>query len=454
METSVNKIPTILIVGAGIGGLSFYQSARKNLDQKFNVKIFDRETSPQGSSFNANEIIFKKAIDYFTSLFYCTPSKVQNRLIEAIPSPTSKEHHSTMIIDHAGNLLFSAPQQNFNIYEMEPLKHDFAGIVAYRNILRDVLLDGVDVQWGKKCVGYEESEDGVWALFDDGTREFGDLLIGADGINSPIRKQMVPDLKILDPGVTSVDIDVVIPKYMADKLMNIYKNAIIQWSLGKNGDAFLSSMRYIPVNESDEPRYRLNFAYHYPTILDINENNKLVDDNYPESVVKHTISRIKQLRPPGELRDLIIEILSLALHSNSGYSEKYPFRTYNPIRRRQLRDIDPLSVPDWKDGRVVLLGDAAHAMNPILGLGANNAMQDADLLTKELINYEKYGLFECIKRYNKQMRDRSSKAVLASRYVALKQAIPLENFGLFARNFILRAYNMAMHAVAFIQTHP
>ncbi|CAG8574710.1 1616_t:CDS:2 [Racocetra fulgida] len=340
METPVNKIPTILIVGAGIGGLSFYQSARKNLDQKFNVKIFDRETSPQ------------------------------DRLTEAIPSPTPKEHHSTMVIDHAGKLLFSAPQQNFNIYEMEPLKHDFAGIVAYRHILRNVLLNGVDVQWGKKCIGYEESENGVWALFDDGTREFGDLLIGADGINSPIRKQMVPNLKILDPGVTSVDIDIVIPKYMADKLMKIYKNAIIQWSLGKNGDAFLSSMRYIPINEPDEPRYRLNFAYHYPTILDIkDENNKLVDDDNPESVVKHTILRIKQLRPPGELRDLIIEILSLALYSNSGYSKKYPFRTYNPIRRRQLRDIDPLSVPDWKDGRTVLLGDAAHAMNPILGLG-------------------------------------------------------------------------------------
>ncbi|CAG8808806.1 4394_t:CDS:1, partial [Racocetra fulgida] len=47
METSTNKIPTILIVGAGISGLCLYHSIRKNLDKKFNVKIFDREASPQ-----------------------------------------------------------------------------------------------------------------------------------------------------------------------------------------------------------------------------------------------------------------------------------------------------------------------------------------------------------------------------------------------------------------------
>ncbi|RIB25063.1 hypothetical protein C2G38_2031367 [Gigaspora rosea] len=451
MEASMNKIPTILIVGAGVGGLSFYQSALKNLGQKFNVKIFDREASPQERWEGYNICMNRKGI---TSLFYCTPSKIQDRLPEAIPDPTPNEHHSTMVIDHTGKLLFSAPQRNFSIYEMEPLKHDFAGIVSYRNILRDVLLDSVDVQWGKKCIGYEESENGVWALFDDGTREFGDLLIGADGINSPIRKQMVPNLNILESGVTSVDVNVTIPKYIADKLMSFYNNAVIQWSLGINGDAFLSSIRYIPINEADEPLYRLNFAYQYPTILDNkDENNKFVDDDNPESVVKHTISRIKQLRPPGELKDLIIEIISLVLYSNPGNSEKYPFRAYNSIRRRQLRDIDPLSVSDWKDGRVILLGDAAHAMNPLLGLGANNAIQDADLLTKELLNYEKDGLIECIKRYNKQMRYRSSKDVLASRDVALKQSIPLENFGLFARNSILKVYNIFQNAIAFIQTH-
>ncbi|CAG8593181.1 22522_t:CDS:1, partial [Gigaspora rosea] len=41
MEVPTNKTTTILIVGAGICGLSFYHSVRKNLGEKFNVKIFD-----------------------------------------------------------------------------------------------------------------------------------------------------------------------------------------------------------------------------------------------------------------------------------------------------------------------------------------------------------------------------------------------------------------------------
>ncbi|CAG8718893.1 4995_t:CDS:2, partial [Dentiscutata erythropus] len=170
MEVPTNKNPTILIVGAGIGGLSFYHSVRKNLGKKFNVKIFERETSPQDRWQGYNIYINRLGV---TSLFYCTPAEVQARFPEAMPDPIPKENHSISIIDHAGRqLLYFSQNKSKSVYEIESLKHDFAGIVTYRNRLRDVLLEGVDIQWGKKCVGYEECDNGVWALFEDGTREF------------------------------------------------------------------------------------------------------------------------------------------------------------------------------------------------------------------------------------------------------------------------------------------
>ncbi|CAG8702225.1 10275_t:CDS:2, partial [Racocetra fulgida] len=253
-------------------GLCTYQSIRKHIGHKFNVKIFDRETGPQGYSI----YISRKGVN---SLFYCSPPEVQARFHEAMPDPAPEEYHTVSLIDHVGRQLICLPQQKYkSIYEIEPLKHDFAGVVTYRNRLRDVLLEGVDIQWDKKCVGYEESDDGVWALFDDGTKEFGDLLIGADGINSP---------------------KVALPKYMAEKLLDFYNNALMQRSLGLNGDAFFSFMRYVPVDQSDEPYYRLGIAFQYPTILDTEDpNSEFVNDDNPESVIKHTISRIKQLRPP------------------------------------------------------------------------------------------------------------------------------------------------------------
>ncbi|CAG8724621.1 5746_t:CDS:2, partial [Scutellospora calospora] len=120
-------------------GLSFYQSVRKNLNQKFNVKIFDRETGPkerwQGYIIGVN----KKG---FTSLSYCTPDNVQARFPEAMPDPVPKEHHTIAINDHVGRRLFRFPNIKYkSIHEIEPLKHDYAGIVTYRNRLRDVLLE-------------------------------------------------------------------------------------------------------------------------------------------------------------------------------------------------------------------------------------------------------------------------------------------------------------------------
>lgn len=45
-------------------------------------------------------------------------------------------------------------------------------------------------------------------------------------------------------------------------------------------------------------------------------------------------------------------------------------------------DIDPLL--DWVNGRVCLVGDAAHAMTPALGQGANQSIEDAYVLSKTL----------------------------------------------------------------------
>ena len=43
------KFPTVIIIGAGPGGLALYHALIKNRDKKeFNVKIFERESSPTG----------------------------------------------------------------------------------------------------------------------------------------------------------------------------------------------------------------------------------------------------------------------------------------------------------------------------------------------------------------------------------------------------------------------
>lgn len=53
----------------------------------------------------------------------------------------------------------------------------------------------------------------------------------------------------------------------------------------------------------------------------------------------------------------------------------------NPLVWR-IGDIDPL--PRFHVGRVALTGDAAHAMFPMLGQGANQAFEDAMVMAREL----------------------------------------------------------------------
>lgn len=50
----------------------------------------------------------------------------------------------------------------------------------------------------------------------------------------------------------------------------------------------------------------------------------------------------------------------------------------------QLRDLDPL--PRWTKGRVVLIGDAAHAMLPTQGQGASQSIEDAEALAAFLVD--------------------------------------------------------------------
>jgi 2-polyprenyl-6-methoxyphenol hydroxylase-like FAD-dependent oxidoreductase len=70
-----------------------------------------------------------------------------------------------------------------------------------------------------------------------------------------------------------------------------------------------------------------------------------------------------------------------------------------------IYDLDPLST--YVNGRVALLGDAAHAMCPDLGQGAGQAMEDAVVLAASL--QESADVAAALGRYDAQRRPRSQK---------------------------------------------
>ncbi|GBC06865.1 hypothetical protein RclHR1_07100001 [Rhizophagus clarus] len=432
------KIPTVIINGAGLGGLTLYHALIKNKDIKeFNVKIFDRESGPQdrwqGYHIGINNYGAR-------SLINCIPSSIALNVPKAIPDPVlNVEYHGFSLYDHTGNLLLRPPTRQIkDVYDAANLSVGVSLTITYRDELRHVLLENVPVQWGKKCIGYEESDDGVWVLFEDGSKEFCDILVGADGINSPVRKQKLPELQISDHGLTMVIANVAAPKNLLDRLSKLGGNAVFQETVGLNGDISIILFRYIPIEQEsyDEPYYRVTTFFQYPSKLDVNSK---VDDNDPTSVIDHVKYMIRKLRPECEMTDILLEFWNL-VPKTSPDPKKYPFKTYDLVRRRKMQDIDPLSVV-WSTSRVTLLGDAAHATSPALGLGANNAIQDADVLSQALLNYSPENYISCIKKYEIEMLKRNSDDVLKSRFIDLRQSTPVSYTGSIFRNNFIKILN-------------
>lgn len=76
-----------------------------------------------------------------------------------------------------------------------------------RKTLRRVLLKGLEnhIHFGKRLESYAENPDGiVMTHFEDVSHATGDVLAGADGAGSAVRKQRLPEARLEDTGIVSL----------------------------------------------------------------------------------------------------------------------------------------------------------------------------------------------------------------------------------------------------------
>ncbi|MGW2094983.1 FAD-dependent monooxygenase [Promicromonospora sukumoe] len=216
----------------------------------------------------------------------------------------------------------------------------------YRRLRDEALRRGVRFEHGRRLVGAAPSgpapsDGGVVASFADGTTAEGDLLIGADGLRSRTRELIAPDA----PGA----------RY--NGLLNTGG-----YATGITVDSDPGMMNAIFGR-------RCFFAY------TPHPDGEVWWVANPPSPVEPTPAELAAITPEGWRRRLID-----LFRDDKGPAADIIGATERIFAGWNTYDVP--SVPVWHDGRMIIIGDAAHATAPSIGQGAAMAIEDAVVLAK------------------------------------------------------------------------
>jgi 2-polyprenyl-6-methoxyphenol hydroxylase-like FAD-dependent oxidoreductase len=238
-------------------------------------------------------------------------------------------------------------------------------------LLRDAL-PSERYHHGKTLERVEESEGGVVALFADGTRAEGDLLVGADGLFSTVRRQFLPEAEPHYVGYVAWRGLVEEAELSAET-----RRTLFDW-FGFSLPAGEQMLGY-PVAGADDVvapgRRRFNFVWYRPAAAD-GELSELLTDT---EGVRHDLSI-----PPDRIRPAVVERMRAdAERLLAPQFAEVVRRTRQPFLQAIL-DFEAPRMALGQTRRVAILGDAAFVARPHIGMGVTKAAGDAAALATAL----------------------------------------------------------------------
>lgn len=345
----------ILIAGGGIGGLA----AACGLAQKgFRSIVF--EQAPALGEIGAGIQIGPNAFHCFDYLGVGNEARAR-----------------AVYIDHLRLMDAKTAEQIAAVPLDEPFRKHFGNpyAVVHRADLHGALLAYceasplVDLRTNHRTLGYEQDGTAVTLKLEGRDPVKGRLLIGAEGLRSPIRAQLAGDGEPRVSGHTTYR-SVIPTEQMPEDLR---WNAATLWAGPK------CHIVHYPLKGWKV--FNLVVTYH----RDVKEPiaGKPVSKEEVEQGFEHIHPRARQIIEHGSDWKLWV-----------------------------LCDRDPID--NWVDGRVALLGDAAHPMLQYFAQGACMAMEDAVALTHCM---EKFGsdLDDALRRYQEMRIVRTARVQLGSR---------------------------------------
>jgi len=331
---------TVLIAGAGIGGLCLALALRKHCG----LAAGEIEVFEQSRSFNDNA---GGAVGLYANGLRVLRD-ISPELLAAVRK-AGYPYECRRWFRHDGTQVACARESELCD---EP---DLQSIGIRRWKLQKVLCDaaadaGIVVSFKMRAESVvKRADDRVEVTFKDGSTRVARLVFGADGLKSKVREAVVGQLAADFTGVTC--------------LMGA---AHVPTRIGR-GISFPSS------------RTTKNHGCFYPT----GDDEQIFQLYFPAKEVDDAWGTLTAEEGRLECAQLAERLRA------DGWDEKFlvPLENAEAVIRVGLFAREPLDVWVGGGGRIILLGDAAHPPVPYIGQGAMMAMEDVGVLTRLLKIY-------------------------------------------------------------------
>lgn len=408
----------LLIIGAGISGLTLAQACRK---YDLPYLLFERDASATSRSAGWG-LTLNWSLDIYRSLL---PQDILDRL------PDTYVNGAAVDAGEKGSFTFfdlSTGEAKWKV----PITGE--RIRVSRERLKRLMLSGLDVQWGKTLVDSRKADDGsndVTATFSDSTEATGCLLVGCDGARSQVRRLCHPDdyenqqlpIRFIGAGVLYPESQIAEIRKLDPFFLqgSDPEKDVFMWFSFLDTPSDPSSMTTLSSygehrdhTIGDGPLYRCQIMISWPYRPGF--NGRAEPTEMPNT-------RNKQLGTMQSFAWQFVEPFKSIVGNIPWESE---------VKEVLLADWLPRPTSSTEmgkslGGRVCLVGDAAHAMVMYRGEGANHAIVDVGRLIgllRPLMRDGEGGHDDdawrtAVEEYETEMIERSSLGVLASRQACM-----------------------------------
>ena len=359
----------IIIAGGGIGGLV---TAMRLHQAGFEVKVFEsvEEVKPLGVGIN----LLPHAVRVLTNI----------GLLDKL-SEIAVETKELVYANRFGQFFWSEPRGKFAGYRWPQfsihrgkfqvmLWEETLKTIGAENLLANCHLASFEEKGDKITATFINKETGAVVA-----QEEGDILIGADGINSVLRQKLYPN----EGGVVfSGNI-----LYRGTALMKPYKTGSSMAMIG----SMKQKMVIYPIGEPDENG---NQVINWVANVREPEGANITVRDWNRKVEKGPLLALYK-----DWKFDWIDVPEMIEKTDGGIFE-FPMSDRNPLEK-------------WSFGRVTLLGDAAHPMYPIGSNGASQAILDADALALALLAEK--DIIQALENYDQERVPATAKVVLQNR---------------------------------------